>query len=308
MTTIEWTDVTWNPVTGCTKVSAGCKHCYAERAFPRVYSPRKFTDVQCHPARLDAPLHWRKPRMVFVNSMSDLFHSAVRGIFIDQVFAVMALTPQHTYQILTKRPERMQQYAADAREYVQAIVSERKPASPPRHWYHAPDNRIQWPLPNVWLGVSVEDQATADERIPMLWDTPAAVRFVSCEPLLGLIDLSPYLQIGTRTKGVFRPDIDWVIVGGESGPGARPCNIDWIRDILSLCRVAGVPAFCKQLGARPTVDDPGCERNLPWLYKPGFFDDEHPWMRLDDRKGANPDEWPSDLRVREYPASLEDKR
>src|SRR5690242_6858736 len=166
---IEWTDSTWNPVSGCSKVSQGCKNCYAERLWPKVAGaeakrtgkpPRAFTDVRCHPERLDAPLRWRAPKRIFVNSMSDLFHEDVPFSFVDEVWGTMIEAPQHTYQILTKRPARMRDYL---RSYAPAM-----------------DARIEkWPLPHVWLGVSVEDSETAQARVPDLWSTPAAVRFIS---------------------------------------------------------------------------------------------------------------------------------
>lgn len=262
MTTIEWTDATWNPATGCTKVSQGCKNCYAERVFPRVYAKtgRKFTDVLCHPDRLDAPLHWRKPRRVFVNSMSDLFHEAVPESFVDEVFGVMVDADHHTYQILTKRPKRMLDYMASRYGHGGGQLR------PPSH---------------VWLGVSVEDQETADERIPLLLQTPAAVRFVSAEPLLGPIVFDQQVHLERRTKiltGASAPRIDWVIVGGESSPKARPCNVEWIRSIVQQCKDASVPCFIKQLGANV-----------------------HGWCAEITGKGGDPSEWPADLRVREWP-------
>jgi protein gp37 len=179
---IEWTDATWNPVTGCTKVSQGCKNCYAERDWARlsanpksVYYLRKFTDVAVHPARLEAPLRWSKPRRIFVNSMSDLFHEVVPDAFLDKVFAVMALSQSHTFQVLTKRPHRMLKYLSQQplarRRWEDEVrcmqAGELRGCSPPPV------------LPNVWLGVSVEDQTTADARIPLLLQTPAAVRWIS---------------------------------------------------------------------------------------------------------------------------------
>jgi protein gp37 len=185
---IEWTDATWSPVTGCTKVSEGCRHCYAETMAKRFWGDRHFGDVQCHPDRLEQPLRWRKPRRVFVNSMSDLFHPAVPDDFIDRVFAVMALCPQHTFQVLTKRPERMRAWF-DGGEHLRMTRCF-------RNFQHYTKPVGPWPLPNVWLGVSVEDQATADERIPVLLDTPSALCFVSAEPLLGEIDLGMWLLGG----------------------------------------------------------------------------------------------------------------
>jgi len=251
-TAIEWTDATWNPVTGCSKVSQGCKHCYAEREWPRMtklvpaYAGRDFTDVRTHHDRLDQPLRWKKPRMIFVNSMSDLFHPDVPTGFIDSVFAVMELSRQHVFQVLTKRPERMRDYTIESRKH-------------------------RRPLPNVWLGVSVEDQAAADERIPLLLDTPAAVRWISAEPLLGPVDLTEIKVPSEHDKlnhSGFYPSrfnaltaeyddkhyhqppaaIDWVVVGGESGPKARPMQGDWARSLRNQCAIFGVPFLFKQWG------------------------------------------------------------
>lgn len=286
-TTIEWTDVTWNPVSGCRKVSPGCAHCYAETMARRQMGPwkgRAFEDVRLHPDRLDAPLRWRKPKRVFVNSMSDLFHEDVPDEFIDRVFATMALAKQHTFQVLTKRPKRMQAFCSGP------MMSD-------------------WPggLPNVWLGVSAEDQQRADERIPILLDTPAAVRFVSAEPLLGPIEFSascvaPFSGFPDEVNG----GLHWIIVGGESGPGARPCDVDWIRDIVRQCREAGVACFVKQLGAYPALIHG--DAMATWLrdWNPtvepvGPEAAAHFRVALRAQKGGDPAEWPSDLRVREFP-------
>jgi protein gp37 len=400
---IEWTESTWNPVTGCTKVSQGCKHCYAKhQAWPRlkaspqtVYFGREFEDVQCHPERLDQPLRWTKPRRIFVNSMSDLFHEAVPESFIDSVWAVMALAPHHTYQILTKRPERMRNYLTHPERYQRVL----RAADPFRQMrpklggigISDPASPAWWR--QVWLGVSVEDQATADERIPLLLDTPAAVRWISAEPLLGPVDLTrwvrpiammepvkapatwsewnagglwpdwvperwrhniesfwaddwrrgprawlqsaidqnaaPHGAIMTSTdplvgkgpvtgrflhtwnnmcvlvdeageahvtstphaglidfnapKSSSYQGVQWVVVGGESGPNARPTVIGHVREIVQQCKAAGVPVLVKQLGARPTNRE-----GMP-----------HP---LKDRKGGDISEFPEDIRIREYPA------
>lgn len=196
---ISWTDEVWNPVTGCTKVSAGCKNCYAEAVAARFWKDgRKFTDVQVHADRLEQPLRWRRPRRVFVNSMSDLFHDDVPSAFIGRVFGVMALAARHQFQVLTKRPERM------LRLLHPAVVGPLKGEASQYSWELArkmgmnvqPANKweVRWPLQNVWLGISCEDQATADERVPLLLDTPAAVRFLSCEPLLSGVDLTRWLR------------------------------------------------------------------------------------------------------------------
>jgi protein gp37 len=257
-TAIEWTDETWNPVTGCTKVSQGCKHCYAERLWPKVEAarvkrerdkPREFTDVRMHPNRLDAPLHWKKPRRIFVNSMSDLFHADVAIEFIGSVLGIAAACEWHTFQVLTKRPERMLEVLA-SREFHDAFEDSNDMHTHTEHL---------WPPRNVWLGVSVEDQETADERIPLLLQTPAAVRFLSCEPLLGPITFrwakwEPLKRPGAtdHLDGLRR--LDWVIAGGESGPHARPSHPDWIRALRDQCAEASVPFFFKQWGEfAPTV-------------------------------------------------------
>jgi protein gp37 len=276
-TSIEWATDVWNPVTGCQKVSQGCKHCYAERIAERFWGARKFTDVQVHPERLAEPLKWRKPRRVFVNSMSDLFHENIydgNESFLNEVFAVMAATPRHTYLVLTKRPVIMRNYLSNKRREV--YIEHSLETIYGEHGWCSPD--FQWPLPNVWLGVSVEDQKAADERIPLLLQTPAAVRFVSCEPLLGPVELTKIkwakIKVNPesyRRLGVPAPDemwslnnalishpadeynpakigLDWVIVGGESGPGARPMHPDWPRSLRDQCQAQGTPFFFKQWG------------------------------------------------------------
>lgn len=314
MSAIEWTDETWNPVTGCTKVSAGCKNCYAEGVAKRFWGDRKFGDVEMHTDRLRQPFRWRKPKRVFVNSMSDLFHEDVPDYFVAAVFAAMSGARNHTFQVLTKRPKRMHEVVSSPE--FRRLVSDQVLARGFHPYAEIDPTRDQgWPLPNVWLGVSVEDQATADERIPVLLRTPAAVRFLSCEPLLGPVrldelregdDIAHALE-GKRTSALGRRDrkprvayetnrVDWVIVGGESGPGARPCNVDWMRSIVGQCKTAGVPVFVKQLGARPVWSEQDRQsedlRELPLRL----------WREpLLSRKGSDPSEWPEDLRVREFP-------
>ena len=216
-TAIEWTDKRWNPVTGCTKISPGCAHCYAETITLRFKRGGPFlpgqTTITLHSDRLTAPAKWKTPSMVFVNSMSDLFHEEVPFEFVDDIFRSMNLYDQHIYQVLTKRPERMLEYIA-----------------------YLGDN--PWPA-HVWAGVSVENQYWADKRIPLLAQVPAAVRFLSVEPLLKSVDLQPYL-----------PDIHWVIVGGESGHGARTMDPAWVLKVRDDCMVADVPFFFKQWGGR----------------------------------------------------------
>ena len=208
MSNIEWTDETCNPITGCKKVSPGCANGYAESIAKRFWGERKFTDVQFHPDRLKQPLKWRKPRMVFVNSMSDLFHDSVTDEQLDQMFAVMALTPQHTYQVLTKRPDRMLDYFDTDVEtlrtrWVNASISMEAWEGIGQMSAWTEIVNAGWPLPNVWLGCTVENQATADHRIPLLLQTPSAVRFLSCEPLLEEIDISEFLNNFTELR--FRP-------------------------------------------------------------------------------------------------------
>lgn len=287
-TKIEWTEATWNPVTGCSKVSAGCANCYAERLSHRFKWTTKpwnaayaAENVRLHPERLKEPLRWKKPRRVFVCSMADLFHEAVPDWFIRAVFQVMGAARQHTFQVLTKRPTRMQKLLKewlDEGDFCTITGGTEPP----------------FPWPNVWIGVSVEDQKTADERIPILLATPATLRFVSCEPLLGPIDLSRYLGAGEPGEiGNGRlhnsPSecptwydwcncvLDWVIVGGESGPSARPMNPDWVRSLRDQCEAAGVPVFIKQMGSVWAQDHGG------------------------PSKGGDPAYWPEDLRVRKMP-------
>jgi len=322
MNPIGWCDTTWNPVVGCTPVSPGCLNCYAATMARRLeamgrpeyvgLTVRKggravFSGaVRCLPNRLTAPLRWRKPRRVFVNSMNDLFHEGVPFEFVDRVFVIMALCPQHQFQVLTKRPERMAEYLDVDRDgaltSVRLGVALRELVGRTPNW---PDGGIVEQavdrfdrgggvLPNVWLGTSVEDQARADERVPHLLRCPAAVRFLSCEPLLGPVALKRHMAAAayrilqhshpcdeSRVPDHLRyhgpPSPDWVIVGGESGPKARPCDVEWIRSIVVQCREAEVPCYVKQLGAR-TVDG-----------------------RLRSRSGADPAEWPADLRVRQWP-------
>ena len=242
-TKIEWTDATWNPVTGCTKVSAGCKFCYAERDFHRPYPGRAFTDVRTHPERLDWPLRWRgskqakaegRPSRIFVNSMSDLFHEDVPDDFLTAVFATMGMAERQVFQVLTKRGQRAAAYLKS-----RTIFGKRRT------------------LPNVWLGVSVEDQQTADERIPILLQTPAAVRWVSYEPALGPVDFKNFTPGRISPGWTGRADepcqadwgLDWIVAGGESGPRARPPHPDWFRKVRDDCQAAGVPFFFKQWGA-----------------------------------------------------------
>lgn len=268
-TNIEWTDATWNPVTGCTKISAGCTHCYIARTPPFRMAGRQFwheegsdrigatTGVQLHPERLGVPLSWRKPRKVFVCSLADLFHASVPDEFIARVFASMARSPQHTFQVLTKRANRMHSLLGnDGQTLLEATTDEATAEALYR----------QWPLPNVWLGVSAETQQWADIRIPALLDTPAAVRWVSAEPLLGPIDLKRAAAVPPRSPITGDldpgPGIDWVVAGGESGPGARPMHPRWARDLRDQCAFHGVP-FLSSSGASTHRVDARSARRLP---------------------------------------------
>jgi len=266
-TRIEWAEESWNPVTGCTPISEGCTHCYAKRMARRLAgrfgypeSPNEF-DVTYHRDRLDQPFHWKKPRRIFVCSMSDLSHDDVNDYFIIRAFKVMKRCPQHTFMVLTKRPGRMSMWVTDRWN-----LGERQPT-----------------LPNVWLGVTAENQKWADLRIPELLRTPAAVRFVSIEPMLSAIDLTPWLedamlcgihgrvprQYWTTQKSCglcmeersvsagmapslardIQQGLSWCIIGGETGPGARPMHPDWARGVRDQCEAAGVPFFFKSWGA-----------------------------------------------------------
>lgn len=308
-TGISWTDATWNPVPGCSRVSEGCRHCYAEVQAARIVrmargKPSRYDGlvrvtaggearwtgkVVLDPQALALPLSWRKPRRIFVNSMGDLFHESLTNEQIAAVFGVMAACPRHTFQCLTKRARRMREWF----EWVEAqcaghplfatdnewdvVISNATREfggddDEPRAWSRYLQENDQreddcfepWPLPNVWLGVSVENQAAADERIPELLRTPAAVRFLSCEPLIGPVHIGDrdnswlscrgceewdeqshccesYYVNGSHFRG-----IDWVIAGCESGPGARPCSVEWLRSLRDQCEAAGVPFFLKQ--------------------------------------------------------------
>jgi len=288
--TIEWCEATWNPVRGCDKVSPGCAHCYAETFAERFrgvagHPYEQGFDLRLVPEKLGEPQRWKKPRRVFVNSMSDLFHERVPDDYIAEVWKTMATIRRHTYQVLTKRAARMQ-------ALLPRLVA------------------TFGVLQNVWLGVSIENQHFADERIPLLLETPSAVRFISAEPLLGPIDftlrgdrvagwdedwrydvLSGEEWAGPRDEDPERsPHLDWVIVGGESGHEARPCALEWIYEIVRQCHAARVACFVKQLGAYVVAEQRRTDDGV-WAWRAG----------LQHKKGGDPAEWPEALRVQQFP-------
>lgn len=302
-TSIEWTDHSWPVVNGCRRVSAGCENCYAERLTATRLSktpkyeglavmgkngPRWTGKTRLWARDLEMPLRIRKPSRIFVADMGDLFYEGVQDRDIAAVFGVMAACPQHTFQVLTKRPERMRRWIAEAC-LSSVVLSALVHISGQRLPFNGP-----WPLPNVWLGVSVEDQATADERIPLLLDVPAAVRFVSYEPALGPVDFRQPWQRhldGTQWKelangrATYASLLQWIIVGGESGPRARPFHLEWAASVVDQCAEARVACFVKQVGSRPF------NGGQPWAWN------QHPM----DHKGGDPEQWPENLRVREFP-------
>lgn len=313
---ITWTDQTWNCVRGCSVVSAGCKNCYAAAVASRFSGPGlpyeglakdgKWTGkVRLVPEHLADPLRWTKPRRIFVNSMSDLFHEGLSDKEIAAVFGVMASAPQHTFQVLTKRPQRMLDWFRWLDSFHDPEIKDDMRHA--RCWAYALNYgitdkagpRASFPLKNVWLGVSVEDQKTADERIPLLLQTPAAVRFVSYEPALGPVNFRttasvPHPPYGLRSTNALAETsgLHWIIIGGESGPHARPFDVAWARSVVEDCSRSTVKCFVKQLGERPiqhTPDHPGC------------FSCRDVQLKLNDRKGGDMAEWPEDLRIREFP-------
>lgn len=309
---IEWCTSSWNPWHGCHKVSAGCKYCYMFRDKAR-YGQDPNVVVRAGDKTFYAPLKWAEPKKIFTCSWSDFFIEE-SDAWRDEAFAIMALTPQHTYQVLTKRPDRMWKYLRPGRqnEVVKAacnILRTRKGEFAYTKWLSEYDG--EWPPKNVWLGVSVEDQKTADERIPHLLNTPAAVRFLSVEPLLGPVDLrnvkpssSQWLDAVTGLRGGDHSladcnSINWVIIGGESGPDARPFDVAWARSIIRQCKDAGVPVFTKQLGAKPYDSD--LRIATPRSVIVPIDSDWTFTDKLADRKDGDWSEWPEDVRIREFP-------
>lgn len=339
-TKIEWTGATWNPITGCTMVSTGCENCYAMTLAG--------TRLRDHPSRagltrelpsgrhvwtgemrlnkdwIDQPVRWKKPKTIFVCAHGDLFHGYVPDEWVALIFAVIHRCPQHTFQVLTKRPERMQMLL-ESRQFWRLV----------RAWGKGnlrmcatdaslDDSAIV--LPNMWLGTSVEDQRTANERIPHLLATPAAIRWISAEPLLGPIDLTHIggdgfgwrrldclnglryvrangLEDGCEWETEKAQGLDWVVVGGESGPDARPFNLDWARAIIRQCEDTHIPVFVKQIGSNPWWDGEGLPPADYIHLERAFLDGVSRWKLdlLQSRKGGDPFEWPEDMRVRQMP-------
>lgn len=337
-TKIEWTNDVWNPIRGCTRVSEGCRFCYAEAVAARFSGPSmpyeglarmtksgprwtgKLKFVEKH---LNDPLRWRKPRRIFVNSMSDLFHEKVPDHWIDRIWAVMLISALHekqyghTFQILTKRPERAAMYLTDPDLISRLAIACGQLMEDSDGWHDAIIAYGKPTHPSIWLGVSVEDQKTADQRIPLLLQSPAAVRFVSYEPALGPVDFRHYMwpvheqwpaqfqspeearAAGAHVEKVrqalvyaHRQFVDWIIVGGESGKNARPFDIAWARQTIEQCRAAEVACFVKQLGARPILSPQDQIRFIA----AGLADSGRR-----DPKGGDMSEWLEDLRVREWP-------
>lgn len=357
-TKIQWTNHTWNPVVGCRRVSPGCENCYAERQARRIafmhptgpypgvvktgamgeYLPLWNGTAKFLSERLAKPLGWRKPRKVFVNSMSDLFHEDVTFEQIAAVFGVMAASPRHTFQVLTKRAKRMREWfewldnitdpCGGFPLTVQVLENAAREVG-----VEVKAGSIEWPLSNVHLGVSAEDQERLDERVPDVLACPAAVRWLSIEPLLNAVNLHEYLlgfSAGNPSlctcghgHGFFRcpnygsvaeschfrgcscesftkipggTGLHWIVVGGESGRGARRCDLGWIRSVIAQCRKAQVPCFVKQLGAGVNLHtDDGRGRHHRDRDRDEVVVVQHP-------KGGDWDEWPDDLRVREWPS------
>lgn len=344
-TGIQWTDATWNPIAGCSLVSPGCTNCYAMKMAARIEAMSAGSDKQTHYAGttmptkagpvwtgtinvapehiLTQPLRWKRPRRIFVNSMSDLFHDAVDDATIDKVFAVMSLCPQHTFQVLTKRADRMLAYLSTrAGDYLlrwpEAVPAGEWPITKQQAdlqfgnfgkaalGRHGPI--VSFPLPNVWLGVSVEDTVRANERIPDLLKTPAAVRWISAEPLLGGMSLRSISWAASdrgfvdaltgetqhKETRVSHPDrypatnrLNWVVAGGESGPGARPMHPDWARGLRDQCAAAGVPFFFKQWGSWAPVDHCDKADTRLWDGKPGVRK-----LRRDGSQTVPDGKWP----------------
>lgn len=308
---IKWTDFTANPIKyrdqngksvwACVKVSDGCKNCYAEtlahrygRGGPFILPQTKKVTTYFDEKEANSLLKSTKisGKRIFIGDMTDVFGPWVSFDILDQLFAVFALRPDVTFQVLTKRPERMAEWLDSRALAVCRAIAQMRPASPETQTAWQVRQGQLWPLSNVWLGTSVENQLAADERIPHLLKCPASALFLSCEPLLGSVDLEKFSAHSQVPQAI---PLDWIIVGGESGPGARPCNLEWIHSIVRQCEAAGVACFVKQLGKYPVWNHlvPGC--SVREALEP---------LDLKDPKGGDINEFPADLRVRQFPQTL----
>ena len=310
-TKISWTDFSWSPVTGCSPVGAGCDHCWANSLHSMRHKAHlngkkmaaqygvPFSTIQLHPSRLEDPFGLRESSKIATCLGGDLFHEEIQNEFIAAVFAIAAACPHLTFQMLTKRPGRMvewfkwvgsrsQMLMHESAKLYMGYKNKKRPAI----------NTSVWPLPNVWMGVSVWDQKSADEFIPILLNTPAVIRWVSYEPALGPIDLDSEAADGLHALGCCERNcscgnrgIDWIVAGGESGKNARPCDVAWIRSIVDQCKDAEVPVFVKQMGNYTTRVDPTDDVRGPVTKR----------ILWQKRAGADPAEWPADLQVRQFP-------
>lgn len=314
-TKIQWADFTFNPWLGCSKVSAGCANCYAESLMDKRYGKVRWGQGQ--PRRRTTPAYWRQPlrwnreamavgvrRRVFCASLADVFDEEVSDEWRHELFALIGLTRGLDWLLLTKRPEKMHRWKTEldfgkVNDYARTISKRDDIAVLPTQRHGMVPGG--WPLENVWLGVSVENQEAADLRIPVLLRTSAVVRFVSYEPALGLVDFTPYWRVVSDPYSW----LGWVIVGGESGPGARPFNVSWARSAILQCRSFGAACFVKQFGAqvRWNGNAPAWPAGVDAAEAVG--EPAHTFrMRLRDHKGGDPSEWPEDIRVREIPSPL----
>lgn len=316
---IEWTDATWNPIRGCTRVSEGCRHCYAEQVAARFAGPglpyeglvtlgpkgaRWNGTIREVPQKLDEPVRWTKPRMIFVNSMSDLFHDGLDDAYIAAVFGAMLLARHHVYQVLTKRPERMVKWLERELRHGPDVFARDCVAE----FHRRSGHRKVWVRPtldaimdHVMLGVSIEDQESAEQRLPFLAELHrkhlrfGATLWTSYEPALGRVDFRKVPDLN-KVGPDRHPILDWVVCGGESGRGARPFDLTWAKSTIDQCQAAGVACFIKQFGAHPVLSEGG------FVFDQIRGDHHHVLAKIKDTtKGAVMEEWPSELRVRQFP-------
>jgi protein gp37 len=297
-TKIQWTNETINPIVGCSRISEGCQNCYAATAAKSArlqqFNQYKLVgnwdgSVQFVESQLLKPLSWKQPKQIFVCSMADIFHKNVPDEWIDKVLAVATLCPHHTFQILTKRPSRMLTYFSNPDRLTAINFQISEILKEPFEIYQS--RLLKLPLPNVWLGVSVENQLAADTRIKFLTQTPAAVRFLSCEPLLERLNLSKWVFDRSEADSITNYPVDWVIVGGESGLGSRPCHLNWIKSIVDQCYQGNIPVFVKQLGSN-AIDSV--------TYADGVALAHHQ-IKTSDSKGSDISQFPG-INIRQFPA------